>query len=108
MTPQELDAIRARDKAFRPLDGDGLELMNAVYDRRALLAEVDRLRSFLPGDTLGAWEAGGQQERARIRAGGSCDGWPTPAGRGCLARPRVTTAPPSCASSTGVRHEHDD
>ena len=70
MKPERLAAIRARDKAFRPLDGDGLELMNTPChdDRRALLAEVDRLteENGRIGNRSAAYR---EDERARIRAG---------------------------------------
>ena len=79
MTPQELDAIRARgadNTGFMWMDELTLRQSHssAIADRRALLAEVDRLTE-LKTPTLealtddAAMALARRDERARIRAG---------------------------------------
>jgi hypothetical protein len=64
VTPDDLAAIRARDAASLACDGPHTD--PAHLDRRALLAEVDRLTVALKN--LHAAKGGALDERARIRA----------------------------------------
>ena len=75
MTPHELAAIRARDADAHSGDPNYIPMRGvesrAFADRRALLAEVDRLTDEAANNV--AWHraarAGALAERARIRAG---------------------------------------
>lgn len=75
----DLDAIRARDAAWTDqylVAPDGFQ---SAHDRRALLAEVDRLRAVrLEASESHVWLEGAATERARIRA--AVEGLPTQPG----------------------------
>ena len=84
MTPDDLAAIRARDAASLACDGPHTD--PAHLDRRALLAEVDRLTVALKN--LHAAKGGALDERARIRA--AVEGLPT-SGRGSISWDKAGT-----------------
>lgn len=58
----DLDAIRSRERNNQP------PITQAERDRRALLAEVDRLQAFYSSLVAEAFDNGAAAERARIRA----------------------------------------